>query len=127
MPYVVVVARCRTFLLLMQSVLLALQPSADTLSLLTWLGLPGVYTVSAITLPSLSPERGEFHLATAPVDVRLGDLVRLKKPHPCGENRWEVTRIGMEIGLKCSGCGRAVRLPRAEFERRFRGFSDRAG
>jgi hypothetical protein len=60
-----------------------------------------------------------------PVDVRLGDFVRLKKPHPCGENRWEVTRVGMEIGLKCAGCGRTVRLPRAEFERRFRGFADR--
>jgi hypothetical protein len=82
--------------------------------------------VSAITVPSLSPERGESSLAATPVEVRLGDHVRLKKPHPCGENLWEVTRVGMEIGLRCAGCGRAVRLTRAEFERRFRGFADGA-
>lgn len=57
--------------------------------------------------------------------VRLGDVVRLKKPHPCGANEWEVTRLGMEIGLTCRGCGRKVRLLRAEFDRRFRGFVSR--
>ena len=55
-------------------------------------------------------------------DIRMGDVVRLKKPHPCGANSWEVTRVGMDIGLECGGCGRRVRLSRAEFERRFRGF-----
>ena len=59
--------------------------------------------------------------------VKLGDVVRLKKPHPCGANEWEVTRLGMEIGLDCRGCGRKVRLLRAEFDRRFRGFLSRAG
>lgn len=54
--------------------------------------------------------------------VRVGDVVRLKKPHPCGTNEWEVTRTGMDIGLRCVGCGRGVRLLRAEFDRRFRGF-----
>lgn len=58
--------------------------------------------------------------------VRQGDVVRLKKPHPCGANEWEVTRLGMDIGLRCAGCGRAVRLLRAEFDRRFRGFVRRA-
>jgi len=54
--------------------------------------------------------------------VRVGDVVRLKKAHPCGANEWEVTRIGMDIALKCRGCGRGVRLVRYEFDRRFRGF-----
>lgn len=59
--------------------------------------------------------------------VRIGDVVRLKKPHPCGANEWEITRLGMDIGLSCLGCGRSVRLLRAEFDRRFRGFVRRAG
>jgi hypothetical protein len=54
--------------------------------------------------------------------VRVGDIVRLKKAHPCGANEWEVTRIGMDIGLACMGCGRKVRLVRYEFDRRFKGF-----
>jgi len=54
--------------------------------------------------------------------VRLGDVVRLKKGHPCGANEWEVVRIGMDIGLACRGCGRRVLLVRSEFDRRFRGF-----
>lgn len=59
--------------------------------------------------------------------VRAGDTVKLKKPHPCGANEWEVVRVGMDIGLRCVGCGRKVMLVRAEFDRRFRGFLRRAG
>lgn len=58
--------------------------------------------------------------------VRLGDVVRLKKSHPCGANEWEVVRIGADIGLKCHGCERKVMLVRSEFDRRFRGFVERA-
>lgn len=54
--------------------------------------------------------------------VREGDTVRLKKPHPCGTNEWQVVRVGMDIMLECRGCGRKVRLVRYEFDRRFRGF-----
>ncbi|HET6497429.1 MAG TPA: DUF951 domain-containing protein [Coriobacteriia bacterium] len=54
--------------------------------------------------------------------VSLGDVVRLKKPHPCGTNEWSVARVGMDIDLVCGGCGRRVRLVRYEFDRRFRGF-----
>jgi hypothetical protein len=53
--------------------------------------------------------------------LHIGDVVRLKKTHPCGANEWEVTRLGMDIGLACRGCGRRVRLLRAEFDRRYRG------
>ena len=59
------------------------------------------------------------------IPVRLGDVVRLKKAHPCGANEWEVNKLGMDIGLTCLGCGRKVRLERYEFDRRFRGFERR--
>jgi hypothetical protein len=58
--------------------------------------------------------------------VRLGDVVKLKKPHPCGANEWEIVRVGADIGLKCRGCERRVMLVRSEFDRRFRGFIERA-
>jgi hypothetical protein len=59
--------------------------------------------------------------------IKVGDVVRLKKAHPCGANEWEVTRLGMDIGLTCLGCERKVRLLRAEFDRRFRSFVRRGG
>ncbi len=52
------------------------------------------------------------------LNVRLGDRVELRKVHPCGGREWTVTRIGADIGLLCSGCGRRVLLDREEFERR---------
>jgi len=55
------------------------------------------------------------------LDIRLGDIVRLKKPHPCGSYEWEVVRLGADIGLRCLGCGRRVLLPRDRFRRRVRG------
>ena len=55
------------------------------------------------------------------LDIRLGDIVRLKKPHPCGSYEWEVVRLGADIGLRCLGCGRKVLLPRDRFRRRVRG------
>ena len=58
--------------------------------------------------------------------MRVGDVVKLKKEHPCGANEWKITRIGMDIGLECLGCGRKVRLVRYEFDRRFRVFLRRA-
>lgn len=57
--------------------------------------------------------------------VGLGDVVKLKKPHPCGANEWEVTRLGADIKLRCRGCDRSVMLERYEFDRRFRGFLER--
>ncbi|HEX3011883.1 MAG TPA: DUF951 domain-containing protein [Syntrophomonadaceae bacterium] len=48
----------------------------------------------------------------------LGDLVRMKKPHPCGSFNWTVIRMGADIKIKCQGCGRIVMLPRLEFEKR---------
>lgn len=53
-------------------------------------------------------------------------MVKLKKPHPCGTNAWEIVRVGADIGLKCRGCERRVMLVRSEFDRRFRGFLEKS-
>lgn len=58
------------------------------------------------------------------VPIKVGDRVRLKKPHPCGGNDWRVIKLGMDIGLHCQKCGRQVRLLRRDFDRRFRGYLD---
>ena len=52
------------------------------------------------------------------LEVRVGDQVRLKKPHPCGGYHWRVTRLGADIGLVCLNCRRFVMLPRPQLERR---------
>lgn len=51
-----------------------------------------------------------------PEKYYLGDIVRMRKPHPCGDDRWEVMRTGMDFRIKCLGCGRVVMLPRRKFE-----------
>ena len=50
----------------------------------------------------------------------IGDMITLKKAHPCGENRWEILRTGVDIKLKCLGCNRQIWIPRIDFERRVR-------
>ncbi len=50
----------------------------------------------------------------------LGDVVTLKKGHPCGENKWEISRTGADIKLKCLGCEREIWMTRMEFEKRVR-------
>ncbi len=52
-----------------------------------------------------------------PLNIRVGDRVRMRKPHPCGGYEWEVTRVGADIGILCLTCGRRVMLPRSRFER----------
>lgn len=51
-------------------------------------------------------------------EINLGDVVRLKKVHPCGGYEWRVVRLGADIGIKCLKCGRRVLLERSIFERR---------
>ncbi|ECX5862824.1 DUF951 domain-containing protein, partial [Listeria monocytogenes] len=46
------------------------------------------------------------------------DIVEMKKPHPCGTNRFKIIRMGMDIRIKCEGCGHSVMIPRREFERK---------
>lgn len=47
----------------------------------------------------------------------LGDIVRLKKTHPCGGDTWQVVRVGADIGIRCQKCGRRVLLSRSSYER----------
>lgn len=54
------------------------------------------------------------------VQYQIGDIVRMKKKHPCGSDAWEITRVGMDFGLKCVGCGRWVMIPRVKFEKAVR-------
>ncbi len=54
------------------------------------------------------------------VRYELGDIVKMKKSHPCGSDRWEITRTGIDFGLKCLGCGRRVMIPRVKFEKAVR-------
>lgn len=50
----------------------------------------------------------------------LGTVVEMKKGHPCGENKWEIIRLGADIKIKCLKCGRVVMLPRIEFNRKIK-------
>ena len=59
------------------------------------------------------------------MELRLDDVVRLKKPHPCGSYEWRVVRLGADIGLKCLGCQHRVLLPRPTLERRLSAFVSR--
>jgi hypothetical protein len=52
------------------------------------------------------------------INIQMGDIVQLRKKHPCGSDRWQVVRLGVDIGLVCQGCGRRVLLPRSEFNKR---------
>lgn len=60
------------------------------------------------------------------IELRLGDLVRLRKPHACGENAWEIVRLGADIGLRCQHCVHRILLSRADLERRLTSFIRRA-
>jgi hypothetical protein len=60
-----------------------------------------------------------------PLQVVIGDVVHLRKPHPCGSHDWTVVRLGADIGLRCHGCGRRVLLPRRDLEKRLKRFLSR--
>lgn len=51
------------------------------------------------------------------VKYQVGDIVKMKKGHPCGSDQWEIYRLGMDFGIKCVGCGRTVMIPRSKFEK----------
>ena len=52
-----------------------------------------------------------------PMDIRVGDVLELKKQHPCGSKEWKVLRVGMDFKLKCAGCGHELMLPRSKAEK----------
>ena len=56
------------------------------------------------------------------LEIKLGDVVRLKKMHPCGSYEWQVVRLGADIGIKCVKCQHRVLLARSTFERKVKEF-----
>lgn len=51
------------------------------------------------------------------MNINVGDIVTLKKSHPCGSYDWEVLRTGIDFRIKCQGCGHMVMLPRIKLEK----------
>ena len=54
------------------------------------------------------------------MDIRLGDILTMKKAHPCGSKQREVLRVGMDFRLKCTGCGHMIMIPRSKAEKNIR-------
>lgn len=54
------------------------------------------------------------------LDYKLGSIVIMKKQHPCGTNKWEITRVGADIKIKCLECNRSIMLPRMEFNKKLK-------
>ena len=55
------------------------------------------------------------------VKYNIGDVVRMRKVHPCGGDQWEIMRTGIDFRLRCLKCGRVIMLPRPKFEKGVRG------
>lgn len=51
------------------------------------------------------------------MDIRVGDVLQLKKAHPCGSHDWQVLRVGMDFRLRCLGCGHELMIPRSKAEK----------
>lgn len=62
-----------------------------------------------------------------PDDYSVGDMVRMRKVHPCGGYEWEIMRIGADFRIRCSTCGRQVMLPRSKFEKSVKKLIKKAG
>ena len=54
------------------------------------------------------------------MDINIGDILVMKKAHPCGEKRWKVLRIGADLRIKCLGCGHELMTPRFKIEKNIR-------
>lgn len=52
-----------------------------------------------------------------PMDIQVGDVLEMKKSHPCGSHEWQVLRVGMDFKLRCVGCGREMMVPRSKAEK----------
>ena len=60
-----------------------------------------------------------------PLDLRIGDIVEMRKPHPCGGRTWRILRVGIDIGVECTTCQRYVLIPRKRFESGIKRFVER--
>ena len=58
------------------------------------------------------------------MELKVGQIIKLKKQHPCGTNAWEIVRVGADFRLKCTGCDHQVMLQRKVVEKSFKGFID---
>ncbi|MDO4632692.1 MAG: DUF951 domain-containing protein [Eubacteriales bacterium] len=58
-------------------------------------------------------------------NLEVGNIIKLKKPHPCGSSEWEILRTGADFRLKCEGCGHQVMVPRRLVEKNLRGLRSR--
>ncbi|MGI6724885.1 MAG: DUF951 domain-containing protein, partial [Christensenellales bacterium] len=81
------------------------------------------YAHYAVPMPLCLPRQGLWHIIHSEVsglteEIRMHDIVEMRKKHPCGSAVWTVTRIGADIKMKCGGCGRVVMLDRVEFIKR---------
>ena len=56
-------------------------------------------------------------VSAVPMDVQVGDILLMKKSHPCGSAEWSVLRVGMDFKLRCVGCGREMMIPRSKAEK----------
>jgi len=54
------------------------------------------------------------------MDVRVGDILQMKKEHPCGSSRWQVLRTGLDYRLRCIGCGHEIMVPRIKIQKSIR-------
>lgn len=59
------------------------------------------------------------------MDFEIGQIIKLKKQHPCGTNEWEIIRVGADFRLKCTGCNHQVMLARKLVEKNFKGFVEK--
>ncbi len=53
-------------------------------------------------------------------DFKVGDIVMMKKQHACGVNEWEITKAGVDVRIKCQGCGRSILIPRIDFKKKLK-------
>ena len=60
-------------------------------------------------------------------DISIGDIVTLRKQHPCGSRAWIVRRVGADVGLECAGCGHRVMMTRSSFDKAYTGHESRQG
>lgn len=66
-------------------------------------------------------QKGEAHM-----NIQVGNIVKLKKQHPCGSKEWEVLRIGADFRLKCCGCGHQIMIARPALEKNVREIREKA-
>ena len=56
------------------------------------------------------------------MEFQVGQIIKMKKPHPCGGNEWEILRTGMDFRLKCKNCDHMIMVSRKNVEKSFKGF-----